>query len=125
MTNLVSEVIFYTKRVGFDNYKIDLYLKKKTIGYVEHYNRHYLFENHVTTPQPEERSAAFATPTKTATMNDRHQILGHAPHGPVSHLENSAGGVIVSDADGQVLKINECQTCALSKAHQIVSQSSN
>lgn len=66
----------------------------------------------------DEQLAAFAI-TKTASM---HQILGHASNDAITHLENPAEWVTVVDKDGgQVTKTNECETCALSKAHRIIS----
>lgn len=72
------------------------------------------------TAQP---ASSFAV-TKTATMKNWHQILGHASHDAIAHLETSAEGVKLSDGkDRQIPKTNECQTCALSKAHRIISRS--
>ncbi len=121
MTNIVSQDILYTKGLFFDNWMMHLHRQGNTVGYVERHNGHYLLENNVgkeVTSEP----AVFAT--KTGTMTDWHQILAHASHDVIKHLEESAEGVEVKDKDdGQVPKTNECETCALSKSHRIISRS--
>ena len=90
----------------------------KTVGLVERYNGHYLLENNVDSTL----SAYFAV-TKSGSQEDWHQRLAHASEDAIKHLKMSAEGVKV--IDGRVPKTNECETCALSKAHQIISQSSD
>ncbi|SLM36577.1 Ribonuclease H-like domain [Lasallia pustulata] len=50
--------------------------------------------------------------------------MAHASAEAISHLETSAEGVKIKDKESTVLKTNECEPCALSKAHRIVSRSS-
>lgn len=76
-----------------------------------------------TTWLPITSPAASFVATKTGSMKDWYQILGHASQDAIKHLETSAEGVKV--VTGQVPKTNECQTCALSKACQIISHSSD
>lgn len=57
-------------------------------------------------------------------MNDWHQVLGHASHEAISHLETVTQEVKISDSI-RVPKTNECETCALSKSQRIVSRSSD
>ena len=116
MTNIVSQDILYTKGLYFDNWKMHLHREEITIGLVERHNGHYLLENNMTsTPH-----ASFAA-TKTRSMEDWHQILGHASLDAIRHLETSVKGVnVVGD---KIPKTNKCETCALSKAHQIISRS--
>lgn len=124
MTNIVSQDILYDKGLYFDNWKLHLHREGQTVGFVERHQGHYLLENNIRrTPQPDKQSATFAASAKTATMEEWHQILGHASHDAIQHLEDSAEGVkVVDKGNSQVSKTNECETCALSKAHRIVSR---
>lgn len=122
MTNLVSQDILYTKGVYFDNGKMHLYREGKTMAYVERHNGHYLMENNIDT-EDEPVTTGFAT-SKSGSMEDWHQVLGHASQDAIKHLEDATEGVKVVDKDtGHVPKTNECNTCALSKAHRIISRS--
>lgn len=100
MTNIVSQDILYTKGVFFDNWRMHLHQHGNTFSYVERHNGHYLLENNVgkETSEPSTATgelAAFAT--KTGTTSDWHQILTHASHEAIQHLEESAEGVEVKN----------------------------
>ena len=122
MTNLVSMSILTSKRVYFDTKEMHFYRDSGTMAYVENYNGHHLMENNTET-KGESASAGFAT-SKTRSIQDWHQVLGHASHNAIKHLEEVTDGIKVFDKNaGQVPKTNKCETCALSKSHRIVSQS--
>ena len=54
-------------------------------------------------------------------------MLAHESIEVIQHLESSTRGVKISNQDneGKVPKTNECEPCALSKAHRLVSRSSD
>ena len=58
---------------------------------------------------------------KTATAHEWHNILGHASAESIKRLESSAEGVKITDTES-IPKTNECESCALSKIHRIVSR---
>ena len=128
MTNLVSQDLLYVKGLYFDNWKNHLHRKGKTVAYVKRYNGHYLLEDNTSSDQASvflvQQKPKIAT-NKTATAYEWHQMLAHASDESIQHLESSAGGVKISEeSEGKVPKTNECEPCALSKAHRIVSRSS-
>lgn len=54
-------------------------------------------------------------------MNKWHQILAHASHKTIAHLEDLVEEVKVTNKNnGQVSPTNYCETCALFKAHRII-----
>ena len=59
---------------------------------------------------------------KSGTTKEWHQLLAHAANDAIQHLPQAAEGVKITDKD-KVPATNECQTCAVSKAHQIISRS--
>lgn len=135
MTNLVSQSILRSKGLYFDDWKMHMHREEKTIGFVEEYNGHYIIENNMiktaaSTTTADTTSSAFTGNSSTTTLaiaksgttNDWHQILGHASHEAIKHLENATQGVKISD-NARVPRTNECKTCALSKSHRIVSRS--
>lgn len=60
---------------------------------------------------------------KSGTTRDWHQLLAHAADDAIQHLQQAAEGVEITDKT-KVPLTNECSTCAVSKAHQIISTSS-
>ena len=75
-------------------------------------------------PEPIENNAAppAVFPAKSATAYEWHQLMAYAHNKAIQHLPVAAKGVVVSDKN-KVPPTNECETCALSKAHRIVSRS--
>ena len=122
LTNVVCEERLRIKDIFFDSQKMRLYCDGITLGLVENYHGHCLLENNLSSIIPGEPLLFFAT-TKTGSMDDWRNILGHASHNAIKHLEMSAEGVKFTDQTNRVPKTNKCQTCALSKAHQIISRS--
>ncbi|SLM34143.1 Ribonuclease H-like domain [Lasallia pustulata] len=132
LTNLVSMHQFAAKGVYHDARNSRLERDHITLCHIKEHGGHYLLEDNTTT------SATTQSPTtqgtmkqssshaivKTATPNQWHQVMAHASAEAISHLETSAEGVKIKDKESTVLKTNECEPCALSKAHRIVSRSS-
>ena len=105
MTNIVSQDKLYTKGLYFDNWKMHLHREGQTVGLVERHNGHYLLENNMTsTPHASTLHGSFAV-TKTRSMEDRHQLLGHA-----SHVDMPAEGVKVVDDLDPVSQITEIES---------------
>lgn len=124
MANLVSQDILYAKGLYFDNWKMHLHQEVKTVGFVERYNGHYLLGNNVKIWKNDDQTG-FAV-AKTGSMQDWHQILGHAFYDAIQNLKDAAKGVKVLDkGKDQIPKTNKCKTCALSKMHQIISRKSD
>lgn len=120
MTNLVSQSILASKRVYFDGWKKELHRDGTPIGFVEERNGHYIMEENSKTISS---AAVSLSAIKSGNMSDWHNVLGHASHEAIKHLEAATQGVKVLD-NTRVPKTNECETCALSKSHRIISRSS-
>ncbi|SLM36894.1 Ribonuclease H-like domain [Lasallia pustulata] len=132
LTNLVSMHQFAAKGMYHDARNSRLERDHITLCHIKEHGGHYLLEDNTTT------SATTQSPTtqgtmkqssshaiiKTATPNQWHQVMAHASAEAISHLETSAEGVKIKDKEFMVLKTNECEPCALSKAYQIISKSS-
>ena len=128
MTNLVSQDLLYVKGLYFNNWKNHLHREGKTVAYVKRYDGHYLLEDNTSSDQASvflvQQKPKIAT-NKTATAYEWQQMLAHASDESIQHLESSTRGVKISEeSEGKVPKTNECEPCALSKAHRIVSRSS-
>lgn len=67
--------------------------------------------------------ASFAA-TRSGTPRDWHQLLAYAADDAIQHLPQATEGVELLSHD-KVPATNKCETCALSKAHQIISRSSS
>lgn len=65
--------------------------------------------------------ASFAV-TRQGTARDWHQLLAHAADDAIQHLPQATKGVKITNKK-KVPSTNKCETCALSKAHQIISRS--
>ena len=116
MTNLVSQSIFASKRVYFDG-KTKFIWDNITIRLVEPVNKRYILEQ----SKKNNTSSTFLLSSAVKTINNWHHVLGHALHKAIKHLQTSAQGVEVSDANFWVLKTSECEMCAFFKLQQIIS----
>lgn len=125
MTNIVSQDLLYVKGLHFDSWKLHLHREGNTIMTVKRYNGHYLLEDNVKGDDTHlaSYSTTKSTGSKVATGYEWHQMLAHASSEAIQHLQASTKGVTVSDVI--VPKTNECEPCALSKAHRIISRSSD
>ena len=102
------------------------------------HNGHYLLEDNIASENSEYSNlptSAFpsaSTPSssdtkpkpKEATANRWHQMLAHASDEVIQHLPASAEGVKITDGLS-VPKTNKCESCALVKAHEIISRKSD
>ncbi|SLM40159.1 hypothetical protein LPUS_10864 [Lasallia pustulata] len=125
LTNLISMHPFAAKRLYHDVRNSRLEQDHITLCHIKEHGGHYLLEDNTTT------SATTQSPTtqgtmkqssshaivKTATPNQWHQVMAHTSAEAISHLETSAEGVKIKDKEFTVLKTNEYEPCALSKAY--------
>lgn len=143
MTNIVSGSILASKGLHFDTQHARLHQEGNTVGYASFKNGHYIMEDEDfrifigkstksksinaassmafsgKTPMAAPSSSMILT---TNSANDWHQILAHAGNDAIQNLEAAVRGIKIS-GDITVPKTNECETCALSKAHQQISKS--
>lgn len=140
MTNIVSGSILASKGLHFDTMDTRLHINGTTLGYAPLISGHYFMEHPListSSASSAKSSASNATSSASAdfrlmthavnssnTAKDWHNILAHAGQETIQHLESSVEGISIS-GNAAVPKTNECETCALSKAHQLISKSSN
>ena len=131
MINIISGFILHTKKVFFDSEHHRLHHLGKTFGYTKTLHGNFVIEynepqSHLTSESDSDDNdptIANAVATKIASSKDWHQILAHAGPETIQQLPNAAEGIKISDTL-PAPKTNECETCALSKAHQLISRSS-
>lgn len=130
MTNVTSLFLMRKKGVHFDSWKSHLHAAGKTLYLVKQVGGHDLLEDNTSavfiTRRLKDTSNPTEVPTKkkVASSYDWHRLLAHASAEVIGHLQSSAQGVEVTDsAKINVPKTNECEPCALSKAHRIISRS--
>ena len=134
MTNLISKHILIEKDVHFMSETKRLYRNEKTIVYAIKKNDHFYIKNNDDENQNFESEnenfdkstvlySAYYSQTfsdvKQRTTQNWHQILAHAENEIIQNLEKSIQEIKISN-DKKTSKTNECETCALSKAHQII-----
>ena len=120
MTNIVSARKLRAKGVYFDDQKMRMHVNGHTLGWVKNAYNHDVLEDNTAGDQ-----SAFATSKtsiKSATVDHWHQLLAHPSNDVIQHLDAAAEGVRIIN-QGTVPKTHECETCALSKMHRIVSRS--
>ena len=59
---------------------------------------------------------------ESGTTKGWHQLLAHAANDTIQHLPQGDKGVKITDKE-KVPTANKCGTCAVSKAHRIISRS--
>ena len=99
-------------------------MKRKTLYNLKHINGHYLLKDNII--NNEIQSGAFSISidslkSKKASTFQWHQMLAHAFNESVQHLQSAAEGVEISD-EGPILRINQCEPCALAKVREIISR---
>ena len=123
MTNIVTAQKLRAKGAFFDDQKMRLHARGHTLGWVRHLHLHDVLEYNPSDQRPVDQSA-FSTseiPSKSATASQWHHLLAHPSNDVIQHLQSAAEGVNVTG--GTVPKTHECETCALSTMHRIVSHS--
>ena len=128
MTNIVSGFVLQQKGLDFNTKDYRLHQDDVTYGYARPKFGHYIMKNNTKPPIESQHivpsdlpSSSFATADiKKASVNDWHQMLAHPGREVIQNLENSVNGVKIT-SDEQIP--NKCETCALSKAHRLVSRS--
>ena len=125
LTNCVSLARLTQKGVHLDTEQRRLHRTGNTMCFVEPLDGFLVLEHH----EPV-RSAAFATkqvtetsrPTSEVSAARWHRIMAHAGPDAIDHLEQAVTGARVSGSPPRTV---DCEECALSKAHQIVSRRPN
>ena len=120
MTNVVSGTILREKGVRFDDGQMRLHANGKTLGLVKHVHRKDVLEDNTTIKNDDYFGSALAV-AKSGTAVEWHRLLAHANDEIIQHLHAAAEGVKITG--GTAPKTHECEVCALSKMHRIVSRS--
>ena len=103
--------------------------KKKTLYYVKRHNDHLFLENNTNINII--KSTVFAVNTSQPVKSKKtivyqwHQMLIHVSDEAIQHLLTDVEKMKIFDDVVQIFKINECESCALSKAREIVSRKSD
>ena len=129
LTNLVAYTKLEAKGVYMDGRNRRLERNNETFCLLKKYGGYSLLEDNTATKSVKNSSqGVFAASTisfvLTRTATEWHSILGHALANAIKHLASAAKGVGVKQDGISVPKTNECEPCALSKAHNIISRSS-
>lgn len=119
MVNIVAGSILADKGLHFDTEHSHLHRKGVPVVLVPRVGAHYVLEDNRTS----QGVGSFAATVRKGTTTEWHQLLAHASNEAVQHLQQAAEGVEITNKD-QVPPTNKCDECALSKAHRIVSRSS-
>ena len=123
LTNLVCLRRFTEKDVHWDTQNNRLHSNGKTFCYTQSVDDHWVLE-YGSPDSAEEAYGAFASsrrprPTLKATAAEWHMILGHPGPETIAHLEEAVENVGVT---GRAPTTIECETCAQTKAHQMISR---
>ena len=121
VTNVVGGTILDDKGVFFDAEWRRLRRGQQTVCWVTRVGGHYVLEDNTAGMESTNPPATF-TATRLGTTTQWHQLLAHANNDAVQHLPTAAEGVELTNKD-KVPATNECEPCALSKAHRIISRS--
>ena len=134
MTNIVAARKFRAKGVYFDERRMRLHNDNRIFGWIKHLYDHDVLENNIGrvffTPEVknEEVTAVFSSrskgaPGKSATVGHWHEVMAHAGGEVIQHLKSAAEGMKITDRRAKTPKTHECEVCALSKMHRIISHS--
>jgi hypothetical protein len=127
LTNLVCLSRFTVKNVHWDTERRHLHTNGTTFCYTEPVGGHWVLENNPSPPNRSNEFAAFAAKSamsksdRAAIGAEWHIMLGHVGPETIAHLEKSVDGAKVIDGP-PVLTTAACETCALIKAHHVVSR---
>lgn len=121
--------MFAAKGVHFDSSVPHMHSEGKTVFQIYHLGGHYTFMNahsHIAAISKQGTTyQVHVANKKSRTALEWHSIMAHPSHDTVMQLEKSSSNVVISDISlSQVPKTNECETCALTKSHHIISRSS-
>ncbi len=141
MTNLVCLSKLIAKKIHWDTENNRLHHKKETFCYIQSVNEHWIveyndsdestnlmFNDHETFVEPSLSSttvAAFvaskdARPDLVAIDEKWHEMLSHSEPEIIANLELKVTEVKVINLPALI--IEKCETCALTKAHQMMSR---
>ena len=128
MTNVVSNHLLKIKEVFLDDWKKHIHREEKTIVYVTKYKAHYLLKNNVRVVFSTVKFKNISTDSKTFIKNkitssiNWYQMLEHVFFKVIKHLQVSAKKMKINSII-EMFKTSACDSCALSKIHRIISQS--
>ena len=133
LTSLVSQSVLERKGVHFDTGGPRLYKDGATKFFLHCNGGHYTFTaSGLPHNYPRNAARVLATTVDTTanisvkerSAKDWHTVMAHVSGEAIRHLEKSSADVKLSDSAASVPKTNQCETCALTKSHQIISRSS-
>lgn len=122
MTNVVSGSILEDKGLHFDTAHRHLHRQGKPIILAPRVGSHYILEDNTKSEGVGAFAATKSKVSRTGSTYEWHQLLAHANNEAIQHLPTAAEGVELSNSDS-IPKTNKCETCALAKAHNIISRS--
>jgi hypothetical protein len=121
-TNIASLNRFTSKGVHWDTQKQRLHINGKPFCKVLRADNHWALESNPLSPAA---TSATVFASSTAPRRDReasadhwHAIMGHAGREPISHLQQSTIGAVVTTPQSTSV----CETCSVSKAREIISR---
>jgi hypothetical protein len=125
LTNLVCLRRFSDKGVLWDTQNNRLHKDGKTFCYTQSVDDYWVLQ-YGSPDAAESAYGAFASsrvprPTLEATATEWHKILGHPGPETIAHLEKAVDNVKVTGSASTTMR---CETCALTKAHRVVSRRS-
>lgn len=120
MTNLVSVSIALSKNCFWDTKNIQLLYDDQHLCKVLRHQGLFLLENNSNSVGVDH--TANPVSLRASTAEKWHRTLAHANSEVIEHLQSNVEGISVT-SDLSVPKTAQCQTCALSKAHKIISRS--
>ena len=123
MINIVSESILKDKKVHFDTQHRHLHKNEVSFVNLIRSEGHYVIEDNTAFFETEEMFAS-AIAIRTNITLQWHQLMTHANNEIIQHLSQAAEEMKFTNKK-TVSAINECEECALAKAHRIISRSSS
>ena len=118
-----------------------LHVEGKTLYYVKAFNGHKLLEDNTASNIANKVSSntiildqsngvfsvsiVFTFKSKEASALRWHQMLGHASSEVIQHLKKDAEEMKIIDDAASIPRTNQCESCALTKAREIISRKSD
>ncbi len=126
LTNLVCLSRLTSKGIHWDTEKSHLHTKNKTFCYTQPVGGHWVIERNA----PRKMYDAYAAhsekskPDLVASKEEWHAMLSHPESETIANLEKGIDGIKMTNPK-TASSTMQCETCALSKTHQIVSRRSD
>ena len=125
--NIVSLCLLRAKEIDFDSYSMHLHWIWITKWYIIEFNEHFLLENNTAICFVIKKfkntfvDIKIAIVIKIASRRDWHRMMIHVFFETIVHLSISIEKIKITN-NQFVLKTHKCESCALSKAHRIISR---